>query len=179
MEMPDSCGVCRFAGRGGYHMERIVCMFTGKNEYAKNVDRLSDCPLIALPDHHGRLVDADALEPDADYDDGETAVVFMGHGTHHEANAVYGKMQEKLTADGFENPACDENFHHGDTDKYLYFERCYADIANAVETNASSRVDLVHGMLTQKILLAIYSSAQNGKRVLFSEKINEPVFKFS
>ena len=24
-----------------------------------------------LPDHHGRLVDADALEPDADYDDGD------------------------------------------------------------------------------------------------------------
>ena len=85
----------------------------------------------------------------------------------------------RMTADGYENPACDENFHHGDTDKYLYFERCYADIANAVETNAPSRVDLVHGMLTQEILLAIYSSAQNGKRVSFAEKITEPVFKFS
>ena len=41
-------------------MERIVCMFTGKNEDAENVDRLSDCPLIALPDKHGRFVDADA-----------------------------------------------------------------------------------------------------------------------
>ena len=61
MQMPDSCAVCRFAGRGGYFMERIVCMFTGKNEDAENVDRLSDCPLIALPDHHGRLMDADAL----------------------------------------------------------------------------------------------------------------------
>jgi hypothetical protein len=29
------------------------------------------CPLGALPDKHGRLVDADALEPDADYDDGD------------------------------------------------------------------------------------------------------------
>ena len=71
MKMPDSCAVCRFAGKGGYHMERVVCMFTGKNEDVKNVDRLSDCPLIALPDHHGRLVDADALEPDADYYDGD------------------------------------------------------------------------------------------------------------
>ena len=61
MEMPDSCAVCRFAGRGGYFMERVVCMFTGENEDAKNVDRLSACPLVALPDHHGRLVDADAL----------------------------------------------------------------------------------------------------------------------
>lgn len=64
MEMPDSCAVCRFAGRGGYFMERIVCMFTGKNEDAENVDRLPDCPLVALPDTHGRLVDADALIAD-------------------------------------------------------------------------------------------------------------------
>ena len=90
-------------------------------------------------------------------------------------NSVFCRM----TADGFENPACDENFHHGDTDKYLYFERCYADIANAVMNNAPSRVDLVHGMLTQEILLAMYSAAQNGKRVSFAEKITEPVFKFS
>lgn len=61
MKMPDSCAVCKFAGKGGYHMERVVCMFTGQNEDAENVDRLSDCPLVALPDKHGRLVDADAL----------------------------------------------------------------------------------------------------------------------
>ena len=61
MKMPNSCAVCRFAGRGGYFMERLVCMFTGKNEDAKNVDRLPNCPLVALPDKHGRLVDADEL----------------------------------------------------------------------------------------------------------------------
>ena len=61
MKMPDSCAVCRFAGKGGYHMERVVCMFTGKNEDAVKVDRLPDCPLVALPDKHGRLVDADEL----------------------------------------------------------------------------------------------------------------------
>jgi hypothetical protein len=59
MKMPDSCAVCRFAGRGGYRMERVVCMFTGENEDAQNVDRLPNCPLVALPDKHGRLVDAD------------------------------------------------------------------------------------------------------------------------
>lgn len=61
MKMPDSCAVCRFAGRGGYFMERIVCMFTGENEDAENVDRLPNCPLVALPDKHGRLGDLDAL----------------------------------------------------------------------------------------------------------------------
>ena len=39
----------------------------------------------------------------ADYDDGETALVYMGHGTEAESNAIYAKMQEQLTADGYEN----------------------------------------------------------------------------
>ena len=64
MEMPDSCAVCRFAGKGGYFMERVVCMFTGENEDAKNVDRLPDCPLVALPDKHGELIDRDAFRAD-------------------------------------------------------------------------------------------------------------------
>ena len=33
----------------------------------------------------------------AEYDDGETAICFMGHGTEAESNAVYAKMQEVLT----------------------------------------------------------------------------------
>ena len=37
------------------------------------------------------------------YDDGKTAICFMGHGTHDEANAVYGKLQDKLKEAGFEN----------------------------------------------------------------------------
>ena len=39
----------------------------------------------------------------AEYDDGETAVVFMGHGTEADSNTVYSRMQEVLTEDGFEN----------------------------------------------------------------------------
>ena len=39
----------------------------------------------------------------ASYDDGQTAIVFMGHGTEADSNAVYAKVQEMLTADGFEN----------------------------------------------------------------------------
>lgn len=37
------------------------------------------------------------------YDDGETAICFMGHGTEADSNAVYEKLQEKITAAGFEN----------------------------------------------------------------------------
>ena len=39
----------------------------------------------------------------ASYDDGETAICFMGHGTEADSNTVYATMQEKLTAAGFEN----------------------------------------------------------------------------
>lgn len=45
-----------------------------------------------------------ALEADSKaYDDGETAIVYMGHGTEAESNQVYSTMQEKLTAAGLEN----------------------------------------------------------------------------
>ena len=39
----------------------------------------------------------------ASYDDGETAIVFMGHGTEAESNAVYAKMQDLLKSMGKEN----------------------------------------------------------------------------
>lgn len=42
-------------------------------------------------------------EATAAYDDGSTAICFMGHGTEAESNSVYGKMQEMLTAAGYEN----------------------------------------------------------------------------
>ena len=61
MKMPDSCAVCRFAGKGGYFMERVVCMFTGKNEDAEKINRLPECPLVDLG-KHGDLIDRDALE---------------------------------------------------------------------------------------------------------------------
>lgn len=42
-------------------------------------------------------------EKTADYDDGETAICFMGHGTEAESNSIYPKMQETLKAAGYEN----------------------------------------------------------------------------
>lgn len=42
-------------------------------------------------------------EKTASYDDGETAVCFMGHGTEAESNQVYAMLQEKLTEKGYEN----------------------------------------------------------------------------
>lgn len=39
----------------------------------------------------------------AQYDDGKTAICFMGHGTEAPSNAVYAKLQEMLAADGYAN----------------------------------------------------------------------------
>ena len=38
-----------------------------------------------------------------DYDDGETAIVYMGHGTDHKANVTYTEMQDAIRANGGEN----------------------------------------------------------------------------
>lgn len=42
-------------------------------------------------------------EKTASYDNGETAICFMGHGTEAESNGVYALLQDKLTAGGYEN----------------------------------------------------------------------------
>lgn len=42
-------------------------------------------------------------EATAEYDDGETAICFMGHGTEADSNGVYAKMQDMLTEAGYTN----------------------------------------------------------------------------
>ena len=39
----------------------------------------------------------------ADYDDGKTAIVYMGHGTEAASNEIYAKMQQLMTDAGYEN----------------------------------------------------------------------------
>ena len=59
-------------------------------------------PLLSSDDDFDRVADIliDLLK---DYDDGETALVYMGHGTEHEANGVYARMQALLTDKGAAN----------------------------------------------------------------------------
>ncbi|MBP3872625.1 MAG: sirohydrochlorin cobaltochelatase [Lachnospiraceae bacterium] len=38
-----------------------------------------------------------------EYDDGKTAIVFMGHGTEADSNGVYQKMQDLMSEDGYDN----------------------------------------------------------------------------
>lgn len=57
-------------------------------------------PLLTSDEDYEAVITAitDAM---AKYDDGETAICLMGHGTEAESNEDYAKLQEKLTADGF------------------------------------------------------------------------------
>jgi len=53
-------------------------------------------PLLTSDDDFHRVADA-LIEASAEYEDGETALMFMGHGTEAAANGVYEKMQGVLT----------------------------------------------------------------------------------
>lgn len=59
-------------------------------------------PLLTSDDDFKRVETA-ITDWTKEYDDGETAICFMGHGTEAASNAVYQKMQDLLTNDGFNN----------------------------------------------------------------------------
>lgn len=59
-------------------------------------------PLLTTDEDFQTVADA-IVDWTKDYDDGETAIVFMGHGTEAESNAVYQKMQDLLTSGGHTN----------------------------------------------------------------------------
>ena len=56
-------------------------------------------PLLTSDEDFSAVADA-IIAATADYADGETAIVFMGHGTEAESNAVYEKMQGVLADKG-------------------------------------------------------------------------------
>nr|MCR4759740.1 sirohydrochlorin cobaltochelatase [Oscillospiraceae bacterium] len=59
-------------------------------------------PLLNTDDDFKRVETA-ITDWTKEYDDGKTAICFMGHGTEAASNSVYQKMQDLLTADGFKN----------------------------------------------------------------------------
>lgn len=50
-------------------------------------------PLLAS-DEDKKDVAEELVEATKSFDDGQTAIVFMGHGTNHESNSVYAEMQD-------------------------------------------------------------------------------------
>ena len=105
---------------------------------------------------------------------GEDGFIELYMSKNRGMNSVY----RCCNAAGIENPATSENFHHGDEDRFLYFEYCYRDIANAVQTGEPTLVDAEYGIRTQRILLALYASAQTHQRIVFGENEIDPEFRF-
>ncbi len=77
-----------------------------KNELAAYADAFDQIllgePLLTI-DRDYDMVAETLVDATAQYDDGETAIVFMGHGTEAESNGVYAKMQTILSEAGCEN----------------------------------------------------------------------------
>ena len=59
-------------------------------------------PLLTSDDDFARVA-AVLVDQTRDFDDGETAIVYMGHGTEHEYNKVYAQMQDVLESMNAEN----------------------------------------------------------------------------
>ena len=71
--------------------------------YADAFERVSlGDPLLTSDDDFSRVADA-IVAATREYDDGKTAVCFMGHGTEADSNAVYARMQQVLRDKGCTN----------------------------------------------------------------------------
>ncbi len=72
-------------------------------EYADSFDKVVvGDPLCKSEEDRSRVADA-MIDATKEYDDGETAIVFMGHGTEHESNALYAEMQKVFADKGANN----------------------------------------------------------------------------
>lgn len=72
-------------------------------DYKDQFDQIVLAEPLLTDDADFEAVAKAITEDRAAYDDGETAICFMGHGTEAPSNVVYTKLQEVLTAEGYEN----------------------------------------------------------------------------
>lgn len=71
--------------------------------FADQFERLKvGAPLLTEDADYDALI-ASLAEETAEYNAEGTALVFMGHGTHHDANSTYATLQEKLVDAGYTN----------------------------------------------------------------------------
>ncbi len=76
------------------------------NEVSEFVDKFDSMKIgkaiLTADEDYAKLIAA-ITEETASYNTEDTAIVFMGHGTHHEQNAVYATLQDKLAEAGYAN----------------------------------------------------------------------------
>ena len=72
-------------------------------EYADKFDSVIFGKPLLTTDEDFKAVEEAITDWTEEYDDGETAIIFMGHGTEADSNGVYQKLQDLFIEDGFEN----------------------------------------------------------------------------
>ena len=72
-------------------------------QYADAFDSISVGEPLLTSDEDFQIVLNTIVEATASYDDGKTAICFMGHGTEADSNGVYARMQQLLTEAGYAN----------------------------------------------------------------------------
>lgn len=72
-------------------------------DYTSKFDKISLAKPLLTDDADFEAVAKAITAKTAKYDDGETAICFMGHGTEAESNKIYEKLQSVLTDGGYEN----------------------------------------------------------------------------
>ncbi len=72
-------------------------------QYSDAFESISIGQPLLSSDEDFTIVARALAEAAAAYDDGKTAICYMGHGTEAESNAVYAKMQQFLTDGGYAN----------------------------------------------------------------------------
>lgn len=72
-------------------------------EYSDAFEKIAVGEPLLTTDEDFKTVMEAITRATAEYDDGETAICFMGHGTEADSNQVYAKLQEMLAAAGHEN----------------------------------------------------------------------------
>ena len=79
MKMPSSCQYCRI----GYRHERYrdsyhYCPLLERGVYVGNREKDEDCPLVAIPENHGRISDMDEAVKCIEECEGEDATYAIG-----------------------------------------------------------------------------------------------------
>ena len=84
----------------GFEYDDLV---TELAEYRDAFEQVAIGEPLLTSDEDFQIVAQAIVDATAEYDDGQTAICFMGHGTEAESNGVYAKMQQVLTAGGHTN----------------------------------------------------------------------------
>ena len=106
-------------------------------QYSDAFEKVAVGQPLLTSDEDFQAVMTALTEATKEYDDGKTAICFMGHGTEADSNAVYAKMQTTLTEAGY------DNYYVGTVEATPSLD----DVLAAVQKGESERVVLMPLMI--------------------------------